>query len=402
MRNSFIIGLWWGILWCCGQSATAQSPSKLAFTFYGEQLQFPLHEQIVLPYAKGADKDAISEFFHAIASKDDGGLVKNLLEYKQQHQLDDWLFYQLIRRVAQQISPKEENYHRYTLYKWYLLSKSGYSTLLTRHEDKLLFYVRCAEAVYNIPLRLKNNQQFVCLNYHDYKDLIDFNKQKFEEIPLHFNEATGAFSYRVNHLPAWKGTQLPEKDISFQYDNNDFHFRIRFNPDAEQLFRNYPVLDYEYYFNRPMSKETYSSLIPVLKKQVKGMSTRNGVDFLMRFTRYAFLFEPDIQLYGTEKRMSPEETLIYSRSDCEDRAALFYFLVKEIYNLPMLVVTYPEHVTIAVGFDKPFGNTITHKGRKYTICEPTPQQTDLRMGELLPSLRHMQYMIAYAYNPLEP
>lgn len=91
--------------------------------------------------------------------------------------------------------------------------------------------------------------------------------------------------------------------------------------------------------------------------------------------------------------------MLYDQSDCEDRAALFFYLVKEIYNLPMLVLSYPQHVTIAVQFDKPVGKTIEYNGRKYTICEPTPQKDDLALGEMLPSLRKTPYEIAYAYLP---
>src|SRR5690606_36171241 len=97
-----------------------------------------------------------------------------------------------------------------------------------------------------------------------------------------------------------------------------------------------------------LSRETYNSLIPALKKTVKKMKPRNGVDYLMRFTRYAFLFAPDTEKFGNEKRLSPEQTLLYEESDCEDRAALFFYLVKEIYDLPMIVLAFPSHVTIAV------------------------------------------------------
>jgi hypothetical protein len=94
----------------------------------------------------------------------------------------------------------------------------------------------------------------------------------------------------------------------------------------------------------------------------------------MHFTRYAFLYERDTDVFGREKRFSPEETLLYDYSDCEDRAALFFCLVKEIYNLPMIVLVYPKHVSIAVEFEKPIGQTIVYNGKKYTVCEPTPKE----------------------------
>ena len=119
----------------------------------------------------------------------------------------------------------------------------------------------------------------------------------------------------------------------------------------------------------------------------------------MRFTRYAFLFETDLKIFGEEKRFSPEQTLLYDHSDCEDRAALFFYLVKEIYNLPMIVLSFPQHVTIAVKFNKPVGKPILYNGSQYSICEPTPQNQDLNMGKMLPSLHNISYEVVYTYNP---
>jgi hypothetical protein len=56
-------------------------------------------------------------------------------------------------------------------------------------------------------------------------------------------------------------------------------------------------------------------------------------------------------------------------------------------------------VTIAVKFDKPIGNTIDYNGNKYSVCEPTPQEYDLNIGQLLPALRKEHYEVAYAYEP---
>ena len=103
--------------------------------------------------------------------------------------------------------------------------------------------------------------------------------------------------------------------------------------------------------------------------------------------------------FGKEKRLSPEQTLIYEQSDCEDRAALFFYLVKEIYNLPMIVLNFPRHVTVAVKFKKPVGKHIIYNGNIYTVCEPTPQQVDIPMGQLIPELENTPYEIVYAYTP---
>jgi hypothetical protein len=262
----------------------------------------------------------------------------------------------------------------------------------------MLFYVQCDENIYNVPFRTENGKQYVCLNYHDYKN-IDFLQEKFARLELPEPQPSEVFSYKVTRIPEFAAAEYLEKDLHFSYYENDYHFKVKLSSQVHKLFQNYPVVDYESSLNIPMSRETYNSLIPQLKKSLKGMSQKNGVDYLMRFTRYAFLFEADSKHFGSEKRLSPEQTLFYDQSDCEDRVALFFFLVKEIYNLPMIVLAYPTHVTIAVEFNKPVGNAITYNGRKYTICEPTPQAQDLPVGQVPPALNNTPYEVAYVYQP---
>ncbi|MBB1283129.1 hypothetical protein HRH25_02005 [Flavisolibacter sp. BT320] len=300
--------------------------------------------------------------------------------------------------MAQQISPKGDNYYQYTFYKWWFLVQLGYDARLTVAADYLLFYVQCDESIYNIPSKMIAGRQYVCLNYHDYGS-IDFEKHRFSDASPFVTAGARPFSYKVSSLPDFNPNTYTEKDVQFSDGLREYSFRIKVNPQVKTLFTNYPAVDYDLQFNMPLSKATYESLIPSLKKQVKGQKPKDGVAFLMQFTRYAFLFKPDTEVFGAEKRFSPEQTLLYEYSDCEDRAALFFFLVKEIYNLPMLVLTYPEHVTVAVQFDKAYGKTIQYNGKLYTVCEPSPQGMDLRIGQLLPQFDKKTYHIAYAYQP---
>jgi hypothetical protein len=372
---------------------------NVRFDFYGNTIELRLDSSSFTDFKGPLSAQSIQSFYEKISSTDYEPIIKTLISYKEQHQLDDWLFYQLIRKTAQNISPKAENYQRYTLYKWFLLTKSGYDATLSIAGDQLLFYVHSDENIYNIPYRIRDGKQYVCLNYHDYGGNIDFEKNKFSEVVIHVPEAMNAFSYKVTQLPNFRPGDYLEKDIRFNYNQNDYQFKVKLNPQIQTIFANYPVVDYESYFNIPLSNETYGSLIPLLKKNIKRMNTKNGIDYLMRFTRYAFLFEPDSENFGNEKRLSPEQTLLYEHSDCEDRAALFFYLVREIYNLPMIVLVFPKHVTIAVKFDKPVGKPIMYNGDQYSVCEPTPQKQDLQVGQLAPELRKASYEVAYVYTP---
>lgn len=380
------------------RQSLGQQPGS-AVDFYGDTLQLSIDRASVPNFQGPPTQENVRAFYDQISATDYARVIAALQAYREKNSPDDWLYYQLIRRVAQYAAPKEENYLRYTLYKWFLLTKSGYGAMLSISGDRMLFYVQSDENIYDIPTRLHKGKQYICLNYHDYGGHIDFAKYRFEEVDLEVPGAGNAFSYRLTQLPQFHPQDYQEKDLAFNYHNTDYKFRVKLTPQVNKLLANYPVADYGLYFNTPMSSETYASLIPQLKKNTEDMSLRQGVDYLMRFTRYAFLYESDMKSFGKEKRLSPEQTLIYGQSDCEDRAALFFYLVKEIYHLPMIVLVFPQHVTIAVQFDKPVGTPILYQGRQYSVCEPTPQRKDLPIGKLPKELSAENYEVAYVYNP---
>ncbi|MBS1772181.1 MAG: hypothetical protein JST82_04930 [Bacteroidetes bacterium] len=379
-------------------SFSQTKPKNISFDFYGHSFSFPYDSSIDIPFGNRADNTTVQSFYDNINRGKYQPIIQSLLSFKEAYELNDWIFYQLVRKTAQQLAPKATNYERYTLYKWFLLGKSGYNVNLALNDSELLFYVQSDEQVFDIPYYVSGGKQFVCLNIHDYANF-NYTRKAFSTLAVTIPEGQKTFSYKVTQMPELTSTDYIEKDIEFSYRHQPYRFKIKVNPEVQTMFKNYPVVDYASYFNIPMSKETYSSLIPVLKKTVEGMKQQKGVDFLMRFTRNAFLYETDSQIFGKEKRMSPEQTLMNQYSDCDDRAALFFYLVKEVYNLPMIAVLYPTHITIAVKFDKPVGESIDYNGERYSLCEPTPQEQDLRLGQVSHQLKHKGYEIAYQYNP---
>lgn len=382
----------------CQLTVSGQRGESHVFNFCGDSIRFQFNKSDLIDFPEPLSDTALFDAYLQVQHDSYNSIIEALHQYKQQHNPEDWLYYQLIRRTAQEISPKEENYHRYTFYKWFLMAKSGYDVMLNTSGNFLLFYIYSKENIYNIPVRMKGDKQYVCLNYHDYRK-IDFENNRFTVFPLFLPEATGNFSYKVTRLPDFTENDYVEKDLQFDYNENNYNFRVKLNTQVQKIFANYPVVDYDSYFNIPLSKETNSSLIPVLKKRLKGVGVKSGIEYLMHFTRYAFLFQPDSLAFGGEKRLTAEQTLFSEHSDCEDRASLFFCLVKEIYNLPMIVVHYPKHVTVAVQFPKPVGKSIDYNGRKFSICEPSPQKQDLAIGQMIPELIRAPYEVVYAYTP---
>ncbi|WP_429400585.1 hypothetical protein [Mucilaginibacter lappiensis] len=390
----FVIVLMLTVTNLYGQDST----KRFCFEFYEGTFNAEADTSVIINTPLELSAAAVNASYARLNAGKYQTLVNALLTYKEKHQLNDWLYYQLIRKTAQQISPKEKNYGNYTLYKWFLLSKSGYDARLAITADKIIFYVYSSEDISDIPFFMIDGKKYMCLNIHDYPKA-NLNQDPPVPVNVSIPEGKKAFSYKVTRMPDFIPDNYFEKDLQFTYRRKVYYFKIKLNADVERIFANYPGVDFESYFNIPLSKETYSSLIPLLRKNTQGMSKTKGVDYLMRFTRYAFLYEDDHANFGKEKRLSPEETLFSKYSDCDDRAALFFYLVKEIYNLPMIALLYPTHISMAVQFDKPVGNTVIYKGKAYSFCEPTPQQKDLGIGQISATLKKVPYQVVYQYNP---
>jgi hypothetical protein len=391
---SFFVGL---ILIVLAHTANAQG-KEIHVDFYKNTFRANVDSTVLVNLPQPLTEQGFKESYISISKTNYQPLVDSLLAYKTKYQLNDWLYYQLIRRVAQQISPKENNYGRYTFYKWFMLCQSGYDARLALSHQKLIFYIYNNEEIRDIPFFIVDGKQFVCLNYHDYAQA-DLNDDPPIPVNIPIAIAQKAFSYKVTMMPDFQPAHDLEKKMTFVYGHKTYHFSIKLNSDLEKAFANYPGVSFETYFNIPLSKETYGSLIPLLKNNVKGMNQKKGVDYLMRFTRYAFLYENDDENFGKEKRLSPAQTLYSTYSDCDDRAALFFYLVKEIYNLPMIALLYPTHITMAVQFSKPIGKPIVYKGKAYSLCEPTPQSEDVKIGQMTAKLKNMPYHVVYDYEP---
>ncbi|WP_207426858.1 hypothetical protein [Pedobacter sp. SYSU D00535] len=381
------------------RASYASTDSRIiSFEFYEGTFNFEADQSIFVDAPQLASAEAAKLFYSQIAVSKYQKVLVALSDYRDKHQLNDWLFYQLIRKTSQQLSPKQDNYFRYTLYKWFFLTKSGYDARLALANDKIIFYVKNDEDISDIPFFMIGGKKYMCLNYHDYGQ-IDFKKEVPYPIDLPCPEARQAFSYKVTRMPDFKPEDYAEKDLKFNYKQKSYYFKVKLNPQIQSIFANYPVVDFETYFNIPLSKETYGSLIPLLRKTTEKMSQKKGIDYLMNFTRYAFLYKDDEMIFGKEKRLTPEQTLFSDFSDCDDRAALFFYLVKEIYDLPMIALLYPSHITIAVQLKKAQGTPILYKGKEYSVCEPTPQFQQLRIGQIAQKFRNEPYQVVYHYDP---
>ena len=98
--------------------------TSIHFDFYGASVEFEYDPASRVEFNDSLSLENIQAFYDKMLATQYQPILNALQSYRDKEKADDWLFYQLIRKTAQQISPKAENYFRYTLYKWFLLNMS--------------------------------------------------------------------------------------------------------------------------------------------------------------------------------------------------------------------------------------------------------------------------------------
>lgn len=127
------------------------------------------------------------------------------------------------------------------------------------------------------------------------------------------------------------------------------------------------------YAESPLGPEAQATLYPSLRRALEGRSKVEAVGMLLHFVQTAFVYEYDDTVWGHDRVFFPDETLFYPYADCEDRAILFSRLVRDLLDLPVVLLYYPGHLAAAVGFggEQPAGDYLTVGGRRYVVCDPT-------------------------------
>lgn len=376
-------------------SLAGPADSLSTIEFLGEEIRWGAANE--LPRTEKGDLEDFQRIEEMLASITPG-LVEEMQSLRRDKSLCDWLSYQLIRRVSEKLAPKKKDYFAYTATKWHFLKALGFDPLLGLGGSRILLYVRTSDRIYNLPLKTVDGNQYVCLNFHDYG-----YDERLASIGMDFvkpqSDGGSDFSFSIDRLPEFPASAYVERDLSFPYGRTRQTLHVSTNEWMRQFLSNYPVTDYGNQFDIPLSPMTRSTLVEPLKQKLAGQEREKGLEYLMALTRHAFPFATDTEVFGREKRLSAEETLGYANSDCEDRAALFFCLVREVYDLPMIVLAYPDHVTVAVRLNGSHPRGILHEGEWYLPCEPTPQSRELRVGEMLPSLKGQPFEVIHAYRP---
>ena len=347
--------------------------------FYSEKLAVVYHPDITIVPSGMLEEQKIVAFYQQLEESSYEVFVESLLDLKNRLQLNDWLLYELTEKSVKGLMPHQSDKHQ-TLITWFLLSKLGYDTRLAFLKNDAFLYVRTEENIYETPLIEDNGQRFAGLTEMQ----ISNSKAGRSVYLLNFLAMPNGrpFSFSLARLPQLKSVKQ-EKIYRFDWEETSFSLPVAYDKTLVDIMKNYPVVGETDYLIVPFSRVLKESLLPSLRYIIKGKTIQESLQILTVFTRSAFQYREDEDFFGRNKPMIRDEVFFYPYSDCEDRSAVFFGLVEELLDLPMIIVAFPDHLTVAVALDEPIGSSsIAYKGKRFYICDPTGPSNSDEIGRI--------------------
>lgn len=379
------------------QNDLAANIQSVDVSFYSENLSVEYDSELLFSasikpdiYNSSTNRSQVEDFYRSLDRKNYHSLLKHLESEKARLGLNDWLFYELMKKSVDAIFYKYSKNHR-TLVNWFLLSKSGYDARITYLRSTLFLNIYTTDELFEIPIIVEGGRPLANLSsiHNDTGKSIDM-LYVCNYVP---NPRGKDFSFNLYKLPNLK-PKVTTKTVKFETRTSEFEIDVAFDETMVDLMRHYPFIAEHKYLEVPMSNTLRNSLIPIMKKITTGKSWKESLEIIASLTRTGFAYKTDEEVYGKSKPMIAEEIFHYKWSDCEDRSSLFYSIAKEVVNFPMIAIAFSDHITIAVSTPAPIGDTsIEFQGKKYYICDPTGPVGSFEIGNMPQEYRRKKFEI---------
>lgn len=374
INNSFFTLL----IFLFGWSSPIHQPVVLQqanISFYTESININYTSEIIIPSVKKLEEEEIVQFYKKLERTPYLSVLTAFRRSQKQYALSDWLLYELVKKTMGDIYKNKGRTYQ-VLATWFFMSKLNYNTRLAFLGKSAYLYVKTKDNIYETPMIEDEGNRFLGLTELQYKRT---NRSKAVYL-LNFLAAPRGKSFSLAFTLPQLRPSIQKKDFVFQWREKEYKVSAEVDKTLVAIMKHYPIIDETGYIIAPFSKYLERSLLSQLKKIIAGKPLKQQVEILTSFTRSAFNYKEDESYFGRSKPMIREEVFHYPYSDCEDRSAVLYGLIEELLNLPMLVVAFSDHLTIAVAFKERIGAPIKHKGKTYYICDPTGPNNSSDIG----------------------
>lgn len=346
-------------------------PTKVTFEFvyYGQKCKIPLENKHRFQLA-GVSEGDFADGWMCLSSDALLPVIAQCLDYRSKLHLCDWGYVRFVEQMTTAFfSPAQLNEAR--LMQMFILTQSGYKVRIARVGNKLALLLPSKDSIYQYPyLTIGGCNYYLVDSSFGQSSIKVFNREFPKE---------QYFSLRIPEQPILPVNRTTPRHLRLGRDS-ELAVDIFVNKNLIEFYNDCPLNSHwDIYANASLSALAKEQLYPVLRKAIAGKSKLAAANILLHFIQTAFEYETDDKQFGEERALFADETLFYPYSDCEDRAILYSVLVRDLLDLEVVLLYYPDHLATAVCFetDDVYGDHLQIDGKRYIVCDPTYINADV-------------------------
>lgn len=338
-------------------NATMQSLS-----LYGSQIKVRVEPEPKKPLKlKNISEKSVAKMWKKLSCPYYDNIVAECLKQRKDRNLCDWAYVKLTEKMANKYFGQGTN--ESVVLQMYILVQSGYQMRIAMADNRLTLLMGSDEKIYRYKYSVMDGIQYYIIDKSmQDKSMLVYDRAFPQEKSLSLAMVQPKFSLDRTEKQTFKAYDYPEIEVTVETNKNLIDF-----------YNDYPVSgQWNYYSYASLSECVKRDLYPVLGSAIEGKSELQAVDMLLNFVQTGFGYSSDMDQFGYERPLYPDETFYYPYCDCEDRSILFSCLVRELLGLDVVLLSYPGHVTTAVHFNGDVkGDYLIVDDKRYVICEPT-------------------------------
>jgi len=343
-----------------------------------------------IKFPESFDNKEISRFWTLISKTHYSYILDQCNNIKKKMHLNDWAFFKFLEKFSLKIFPEENNSAK--LLVWFLMQKSGYDVKVGFNQNKIFLLIPSSNILYKKPyIKVDNRRYYTLTSLHSSGKDNNIYTYKGK-----YPEAVNMIDLNIYLCPA-VNPEVITKNLDFEYLHKNYSISLNINKSIVDFYSEYPLTEYIIYFNAPISNESNYSLLKNLKPLIVDKTEIEALNLILHFVQKSFEYKSDYEQFGDEKPLFIEETLFYPGSDCEDRAVLFAYLIRNLLNLKIIGLDYPGHIATGVKVNtKIKGKYINYSNENYIVCDPT--YVNANVGQCLPKYKDVAPEIIRLYN----
>ena len=350
-------------LWTPNEPANRNNSRVVRFVCYDSEQVVSVPKEYGSFHPRGISEADVAVFWTELSKYDYKYILADCAKYIELYGYNDCAVLEWVQALSAVVFPRNTCSEQ-TIFSVFLLNQMGLMTKVARADSQLITVFSSMQPVYA--------RKFIIIDtYPFYLAEKDLSASEVYTYNADFMKPAHPLDLRFHEAPNF-GKSSSFKTYHKQSTLFNASFDLPINQALIRFYGRYPQTSINVYASAQPEAHFSRALIAAVGDNIKGCPEEDAVNQLLAFVQTDFRYQTDIAQFGYEKPFFCEENFIYGSNDCEDRAALFAYLVRSVLGKKVVLLEYPDHVSTAVRLAEDIkGDHLRIGNEKYYVCDPS-------------------------------